>query len=673
MKTIKLLPHILSCIAASAVSAAPLRDGEFTRVINDVRILPADSSPVPAQVGARVSGSSAVATGAQSRAEIRFSDNTLTRIGANSVFRMDLSSRTVEMDKGVIMLQVPKQLGGAKVRTAAVTAAVTGTTILLEFTPDGYVKIIVIEGEVDVSLNERRSQFRTLNSGDMWISKTNDKSGLPLPVQVDLERLKKTSKLLNEKEFGALGNQKEMTAALKDQGNKKEKGELSDTSFQIQGRGRNVAFLAGNRQHIPAGNSETVIPDKKIPGTTVFENQSTINSSNPSYAYNSAIDGFGPLFGFDYIPAEDGPFGAHAFDDPEAFSGLDSLLAEKDSWYLMRFDELYISGNPAPDSSEGSKNLIMAATGDINFTDATPFTGKGLETGSLWTLDSGIEAAVFASLSGSINFMEFNLTGTGQDVGFYADGLESDVNIDGESASSISLPQGNFEATAGRDVNVSNAQIEASSARLSAGRDVKLANATTVAVSGSVHIKAQQGVKISNSSQLRNLSQLDNPQVLIEAMNGNVELTGNSSVQADVSNMSSLRGDVQLMNSSIAAREIKARVFDSGGTLLISDSILGRGIDASDLIRLYGEGSGGVRFVGDTTLKGSIVQIAGSTVSIDPGSRVRLSNAVGTTVYADSHLYNNGTNGNFTGLSNSQSGSAPVQVNQASYGSRPGF
>ncbi len=654
--SLRLLPCVFG-IAATAVSAAPLREGEFTRVINDVRILPGGSSPVPAKVGDRINGSSAVATGAQSRAELRFSDNTLTRVGANSVFRMDLSSRTVEMDKGVIMLQVPKQLGGAKVRTAAVTAAITGTTILLEFTPDGFMKIIVIEGEVDVSLNERRSQFRTLTSGDMWISRTNDKSGLPMPVQVDLERLKKTSKLLNDKEFGALGNQKQMEGALKDQGKKKENGELVDTSFQIQGRGRNVGFLLGNRQHIPIENevNPPAPVDNKpnnIAGITIFEKQSDIDTSNPSYAYNSIIDGFGPLLGTDYLPAEDGPFGVYMFDDPQAFTDLDPLLAEKDEWHVLKFDELYISGSPSANTIEGSANLIMGATGDINFTATPPITGIGAVTGDLWTLDSGIESLVFTSLTGSINFDDFNLLGTSQDVGFHADGLVSDVNVSG-------------------------AEITAATIKVSAGRDVNLGapetGTTKLAASGSIHIKAKRGVKISNSSQLRSLSQLDNPEVLIEALAGNVEVIEGSSVETGVANMISQRGDVQLKNSTIAAREIKARVFDSGGTLLISNSILGRGTNASDLIRLYGEGSGGVRFVGDTTLKGNLVQIAGTSVTIDSGSRVRLSNPTGTTVYANSHLYNNGINGNFTGLSNSQSGAAPVEVNKASYGSRPAY
>lgn len=650
MKTSMRLLPVLTGIVTAAVSAAPLREGEFTRVINDVRILPADSSPVTAQVGARISGRSAVATGAQSRAEIRFSDNTLTRVGANSVFRMDLSSRTVEMDKGVILLQVPKQLGGAKVRTAAVTAAVTGTTILMEFMPDGFIKIIVIEGEVDVSMNERRNQFRTLTSGDMWISKANDKNHLPMPVQVDLERLKKSSKLLSEKEFGPLGNKKQMAAALKDQGDRKDSGELVDTAFQIQGRGRKVGMLLGNRQHIPLGEEQAPVDNKPttIPGTTVFENQSDVASGNQSYAYNSVFDGFGFLPGSLYQPSLDGPFGEYMFDDSQAFPDIDPLLSQKDAWHVLKFEQLYISGDPSLDIFSGFTNLIMGAIGDINFTSTPPISGTGAVTGDMWTMDSGLDAAVFTSLSGSIGFDGFDLTGTGQDLGFFADGLSSDVNM---SASGV----------------------EASTVKVSAGRDVKLEKASKLAASGSIQIKARRGVKISNSSQLLRLSQLDNPEVLIEAFDGNVELVDGSSVDADTVNMMSRRGDVQLGNSNIAAREIKARVFDTGGTLLLSNAILGRGTDPSDLIRLYGEASGGVRFVGDTTLKGNIVQIAGKSVVIDPGSRVRLSNPGGTTVYADSHLYNNGINGNFTGLSNSQSGAQPVNVNQAPFGSRPGY
>ena len=45
-----------------------------------------------------------------------------------------------------MLLRVPKNAGGAQIKTAAVTAAITGTTIMLEYHPDAYIKFIVLEG-----------------------------------------------------------------------------------------------------------------------------------------------------------------------------------------------------------------------------------------------------------------------------------------------------------------------------------------------------------------------------------------------------------------------------------------------------------------------------------------------------------------------------------------------
>jgi len=67
---------------------------------------------------------------------------------------------------------------------------VTGTTIMIEYQPDGYVKMIVLEGEMDVFLNNEPSTFRTIEAGDMIIMKPNA-TFIPEPVQVDLDRLKR--------------------------------------------------------------------------------------------------------------------------------------------------------------------------------------------------------------------------------------------------------------------------------------------------------------------------------------------------------------------------------------------------------------------------------------------------------------------------------------------------
>ncbi len=243
MKTRFSLP-LLMLLSIQALNAAPLRQAQFTRIMNDVQVVPEQKSPLPAKVGDSVSGKTAVTTGVQSRAELKFQDNSLTRLGANSVFSLEEGSRTVDLKQGTILLQVPKQLGGAHVRTAAITAVVTGTTVLVEYRPNGMAKFIVLEGQMDVFRNDKPSVFTTLMAGDMLSVKTTDKT-FPEKVQVDLKRLKETSLLVSEKLFGALGNQKFLKEAADEQSAKIKKGELQATSLAAK---NHVEFIDINKR-----------------------------------------------------------------------------------------------------------------------------------------------------------------------------------------------------------------------------------------------------------------------------------------------------------------------------------------------------------------------------------------------------------------------------------------
>src|ERR1041384_5268365 len=82
-----------------------------------------------------------------------FQDNTLTRIGAETFFSFKTGTRDLTLEKGSMLLQVPKGLGGAKIHTAAVTAAITGTTIMMEYIPRRYIKVLVLEGSLRLSRN----------------------------------------------------------------------------------------------------------------------------------------------------------------------------------------------------------------------------------------------------------------------------------------------------------------------------------------------------------------------------------------------------------------------------------------------------------------------------------------------------------------------------------------
>jgi hypothetical protein len=110
----------------SGVSAAPLEEARVTQVVRDVRVLPSNAAPRPASVNESVRGDTAVRTGVESRSELTFTDQTLTRLGAQTIFSFKQGTRTFNLGSGAILLSVPKNAGGVQIKTAAVTASITG-------------------------------------------------------------------------------------------------------------------------------------------------------------------------------------------------------------------------------------------------------------------------------------------------------------------------------------------------------------------------------------------------------------------------------------------------------------------------------------------------------------------------------------------------------------------
>jgi len=108
------------------VSADELREAQVTQVIQDVKVLPSGAAPRPAAVNDDVRPGTAVQTGTQSRSELTFKDQTITRLGEKTIFSVGEGARTIDLGSGQILLYVPKKSGGAKVKMGPVTAAISG-------------------------------------------------------------------------------------------------------------------------------------------------------------------------------------------------------------------------------------------------------------------------------------------------------------------------------------------------------------------------------------------------------------------------------------------------------------------------------------------------------------------------------------------------------------------
>lgn len=246
MKTALIPMALILALGLPAAVGADLTEAKVTRVINEVSKAEPNGTARPAQLGDVIRPLWMVSTGDQSRSELTFNDLTLVRLGANTVFEFKPNEREVDLRNGTILLQVPKKAGGAAIQTAAVTAAITGTTVLGESRPGarGLSKWIVIEGSMRITLKALAGESLVLKAGQM-LTVPNDARRLPQPVDVDLGRLLKTSKLINDGPFSP--DEEELIAAsVEQQRQAKGNGTLLEVNFGIRNEINNPAVQTAN-------------------------------------------------------------------------------------------------------------------------------------------------------------------------------------------------------------------------------------------------------------------------------------------------------------------------------------------------------------------------------------------------------------------------------------------
>ncbi len=235
-------------------AADSLRTASVTASINDVQIFPGSRAAHAATVGEKVSTPSSVQTGRLSRTELTFNDNTITRLGQNSIFSFHEGGRNVELKQGSVLLQVPKNAGGATIRTATVTAAITGTTVMFEYGPGGWIKLLTLEGTQKLSVNGSKISV-SVPAGKMIIMNANA-TVIPEPVTIDIAKLIATSPLAGEGTFGPLpANVRELIErTIQEQLVAKREGDLLPTNYIIIGTGSRtsetvVGFSQDSRQN----------------------------------------------------------------------------------------------------------------------------------------------------------------------------------------------------------------------------------------------------------------------------------------------------------------------------------------------------------------------------------------------------------------------------------------
>ena len=176
----------------SLLFAADQKQANVTEVIHDVRLLAGQTAARPATVNDTVREGTAVRTGTDSRAELTFLDQTLTRLGANTVFSFGAAARTYDLGSGAILISAPKETGTVKVTTAVAICAVSGFTAVLERHSNAWNKFILLHGNGTLTLKGIPGDPCRLQTGQMVVFPPHP-TRCPPVLNIDI------SKLLNGK------------------------------------------------------------------------------------------------------------------------------------------------------------------------------------------------------------------------------------------------------------------------------------------------------------------------------------------------------------------------------------------------------------------------------------------------------------------------------------------
>lgn len=180
-------------VLANCVQAVPLTESTYTEIIRDASTVAATGDAAPAKLNDLLKAPNRVRTGPQSRVELTAADNSITRVGANTIFSFADNGRTLNLDEGSLLFHAPKGVGGGVIKSGGTSAAVLGTTLIASATKDGGFRVVVLEGKAKIKLANGKTV--TLNAGEEVV--VSPGGGEFQVVEINLAKLVAGSQLVN--------------------------------------------------------------------------------------------------------------------------------------------------------------------------------------------------------------------------------------------------------------------------------------------------------------------------------------------------------------------------------------------------------------------------------------------------------------------------------------------
>jgi len=432
----------LSFVAAMRLAAAaPLQEARVSQVIQDVRLLEENAAPRPAVLNDKVTLRRAVRTGVKSRAELTFTDLTITRLGANTIFSLEAGAREVELTKGTILIEVPSKAAPVKASTAAVTVAVMGGTALLGTGPP--IKFMVLEGTCTMYPKGHPEKAVTVHGGEMVMATAD--GHITQPTEFDVKLVVETSHLIVD--FPPLTNLPLILAVVDQQlAEQQLAGATTQPLFKNlvdvidvtdQNANANPIVLAARGvtpTPTPPPPTPTPTPSKFGPPSVIASpvpyliTSGTVITTDPTITTNNVTD-FGKIY---RNPTDDGPFTTYAFSSTSSFDTalkLDASLSDPTNLPIavFKFQGLSLVGNPTIDLGSGgaTKLALIAVDGITSGPPGGSLTFTGLDTLGLFTVAGSINLTSDISFDG-VNLLFIYARGAGSNLTLASPILNSD-------------------------------------------------------------------------------------------------------------------------------------------------------------------------------------------------------------------------------------------------------
>jgi hypothetical protein len=242
------------------LNAAPNNEARVTLVKNHVELADSKNAVRRVLVNDIVDEETVVRTGNESRAELTFSDETVVRLAAHTSFDFNRGTRGLNLKDGAVLVQAPKEANAATIHAGSVTAAVAGTTVLIEYHP-GFYKFLVLEGTARSYRPGHLGDSVLVRPGQMVFG--NPEAALSDPVDVDIDRFMKTSRFVTD--FPPLRSEKSIVTESQQQQRGKSNKTLIGTNLVIFGGGTQVSVVGQEQIDTSGRTTAALVTPHRVP------------------------------------------------------------------------------------------------------------------------------------------------------------------------------------------------------------------------------------------------------------------------------------------------------------------------------------------------------------------------------------------------------------------------